>query len=389
MKIGIPKEIKNHEYRVGATPAMVRAFVEAGHQVMVETHAGSRIGFADEMYAQAGAKIAQTPADIYRNEMIIKVKEPQDSEFPLLREDQILFCYLHLAPDPIQTEQLLKSKCVGIAYETVTDNQGRLPLLVPMSEIAGRIAIQVGATTLQLNNGGKGLLLGGVPGVFPARVVVIGGGVVGTEAARMAMGLGASVTIIDKDLNRLRTLDAHFGPNLKTLYSTSQNIEEAVKLADLVIGAVLIPGKTAPKLVTEKMISQMSPGSVIVDVAIDQGGCVETARPTTHDDPTYEVHGVIHYCVTNMPGACARTSTQALTNATMDYALAIANKGYKKALMDNPGLRNGLNVYHGLVTNESVAHDLDYEYTPPERALERVPMAMAHKCCGGKIGCAS
>jgi alanine dehydrogenase len=382
MKIGIPKEIKNHEYRVGATPSMVRALVEAGHQVSVQTEAGSQIGFTNDMYVQSGAKIVPTAADVYMNQMIIKVKEPQESEFPLLKEDQILFCYLHLAPDPIQTKHLIDSKCVAIAYETVTDAQGRLPLLVPMSEIAGRIAIQVGATTLQLNHGGKGLLLGGVPGVPPARVVVIGGGVVGTEAARMAMGLGASVTIIDKDLNRLRQLDALYGPHLKTLYSTSANVEEAVKLADLVIGAVLIPGKTAPKLVTEKMVKSMSPGSVIVDVAIDQGGCVETARPTTHAHPTYEVHGVVHYCVTNMPGACARTSTQALTNATMDYALAIANKGYRRALMENPGLRNGLNVFHGHVTNESVAHDLGYAYVSPERAFDQMP-----SCCTPKMSC--
>lgn len=381
MRIGIPKEIKNHEYRVGATPSMVRALVEAGHQVFVQTHAGSQIGYTNEMYVQAGAQIVASAADVYMNEMIIKVKEPQESEYPLLKEDQILFCYLHLAPDPVQTKHLVESKCVAIAYETVTDAQGRLPLLVPMSEIAGRLAIQVGATTLQLNNGGKGLLLGGVPGVFPARVVVIGGGVVGTEAARMAMGLGASVTIIDKDLNRLRQLDALFGPHLKTLYSTSMNIEEAVKLADLVIGAVLIPGKTAPRLVTEKMVKSMSPGSVIVDVAIDQGGCVETARPTTHANPTYEKHGVIHYCVTNMPGACARTSTQALTNATMDYALAIANKGYRRALMENPGLRNGLNVFHGHVTNESVAHDLGYAYVSPERAFDQMPSCSLQMSC--------
>lgn len=369
MKIGIPKEIKNHEYRVGATPAMVRAFVEAGHSVEVQANAGTKIGYLDEMYLAAGGRIVQTAAEIYANDMIIKVKEPQDSEFPLMKEGQILFCYLHLAPDPIQTQHLIEQKVVAIAYETVTDPQGRLPLLVPMSEIAGRIAIQVGATTLQLNHGGKGLLLGGVPGVAPANVVVIGGGVVGTESARMAMGLGANVTIFDKDLNRLRMLDALFGPNLKTLYSTSSTIEETVANADLVVGAVLIPGKTAPKLLTRKMIQKMSPGSVIVDVAIDQGGCTETSKPTTHGDPTYVVDGVVHYCVTNMPGACARTSTQALTNATMDYALMIANKGYRQALKDNVGLRNGLNVCRGKVTNESVATDLGYEYTSPESML--------------------
>lgn len=375
MKIGIPKEIKNNEYRVGATPAMVRLLVENGHQVVVETNAGKKIDFPDEDYAKAGAKIVGSAKDVYQADMIIKVKEPQESEFELMHEGQILFTYLHLAPDPVQTKHLLQKKVVGIAYETVTDAMGRLPLLIPMSEIAGRISIQVGATCLQLNNGGKGLLLGGVPGVFPARVVIIGGGIVGTEAARMAMGLGAHVTIVDKDLNRLRHLDAIFGPNLKTLYSSSLAIEEAVSRADLVVGAVLVPGKLAPKLVTRKMIQQMAPGSVVVDVAIDQGGCFETATPTTHANPTYVVDGVVHYCVTNMPGACARTSTLALTNATMDYALTIANKGYRKALLDHPGLRNGLNVSFGKVTNEAVATDLGYEYIAPEDALNNAVTA--------------
>lgn len=369
MLIGIPKEVKNHEYRVGATPGMVKSFTEAGHEVRVQSLAGHKIGFSDEMYAVAGAKIVKTAEEIYACEMVIKVKEPLESEYGLLREGLILFCYLHLAPDPVQTKQLVNSKVIAIAYETVTDNQGRLPLLIPMSEMAGRIAIQVGATYLQLNNGGKGLLLGGVPGVSPANVTVIGGGVVGTEAARMAMGLGANVTIIDKDLNRLRALDALFGPHLKTLYSTSYTIEESVASADLVIGSVLIPGKTAPKLVTRSMVKKMAAGSVIVDVAIDQGGCCETARPTSHEDPTYLIDGVIHYCVTNMPGACARTSTLALTNATMQYALLIANKGYKRALMENVGLRDGLNVCNGYVTNEHVAADLGYQYVSPEKLL--------------------
>ena len=369
MIIGIPKEIKNHEYRVGATPAMVRTFAESGHSVIVQTQAGTKIGFTDEMYKAAGAKIASTAVEVYNSEMIIKVKELQDSEFPLLHEGQILFCYLHLAPDPHQTKQLIEKKVVAIAYETVTDAQGKLPLLIPMSEIAGRIAIQVGATYLQLNHGGKGLLIGGVPGVLPANVVVIGGGALGMESARIAMGFGANVTIIDKDLNRLRALDALFAPNLKTLYSSSAAIENAVSTADLVVGAVLIPGKTAPKLVTHKMIQRMSPGSVIVDAAIDQGGCVETAKPTTHADPTYIVDGIIHYCVTNMPGACALTATLALTNATMDYALLIANKGYKAALKTNLGLRNGLNVCHGQVTNQHVAHDLGYPYVDPSEFL--------------------
>lgn len=369
MIIGVPKEIKNHEYRVGATPSMVRLLVEAGHQILVQTHAGDKIGYNDGMFAAAGAKIVQSAEDVYTAEMIIKVKEPQALEFPLLKEGQILFCYLHLAPDPIQTKHLIDRKVVAIAYETVLDGQGRLPLLVPMSEIAGRIAIQVGATSLQLNHGGRGVLLGGVPGVPPARVVVIGGGVVGTEAARMALGLGADVTILDRDLTRLRALDALFGPGLKTLYSSPLAIEESVARADLVIGAVLIPGKTAPRLITRQMIQKMAPGSVIVDVAIDQGGCTETSKPTTHGDPTYVVDGVLHYCVTNMPGACARTSTQALTNATSDYALMIANKGWKKALLDHAGLRHGLNVCYGHVTNESVAHDLGYSYIPAESLL--------------------
>jgi alanine dehydrogenase len=369
MIIGIPKEIKNHEYRVGATPSLVRLLVEAGHEVCVQSHAGDKIGYTDNMFAMAGAKIVQTPEEVYECEMVVKVKEPLSSEYPLLKEGQILFCYLHLAPDPVQTQQLIDSKVVGIAYETVTDAQGRLPLLVPMSEIAGRIAIQVGAISLQLNKGGKGVLLGGVPGVVPARVVVIGGGVVGTEAARMAVGLGADVTILDKDLSRLRMLDALFGPKLKTLYSSPLTIEESVARADLVIGAVLIPGKVAPKLITREMIKKMTPGSVIVDVAIDQGGCLETSKPTTHGEPTYLVDGVVHYCVTNMPGACARTATQALTNATGEYALMIANKGWKKALLDHAGLKNGLNVCYGHITNESVAHDLGYSYVPAERLL--------------------
>lgn len=372
MIIGIPKEIKNHEYRVGATPAMVRTLVEAGHTMLVQQNAGHEIGFTDEMFAAAGAKIVASPVEVYKAEMIIKVKELQESEFPLLRPGQILFCYLHLAPDPIQTKHLVESGVVGIAYETVIDKQGKLPLLTPMSEIAGRIVIQVGATSLQLNNGGKGLLLGGVPGVAPARVVVLGGGVLGTEAARMAMGLGADVTIIDKDLNRLRALDALFGPHLKTLYSTSLAIEEAVCHADLVVGAVLIPGKTAPKLITKKMVAKMTPGSVICDAAIDQGGCSETSRPTTHANPTYLVNDVVHYCVTNMPGACARTATLALTNATLDSALKIANKGYKKALLEDPFLCQGLNVCFGKVTNESVAADLNYTYVPAEEALRTI-----------------
>lgn len=369
MIIGIPKEIKNHEYRVGATPDLVAILKASGHVVLVESGAGDAIGFDDTRYLNAGAKIVRTPAEVYAAEMIVKVKEPQESEYPLLRKGQILFCYLHLAPDPVQTKHLLEAGVVGIAYETVVDMQGRLPLLIPMSEIAGRIAVQVGATSLQLNHGGKGILLGGVPGVLPAKVAVIGGGVVGTEAARMALGLGAEVTIIDRDLSRLRILDAIFGPRLKTLYSSPGNIEACVVESDLVVGSILIPGKTAPKLITREMIGKMNKGSVLVDVAIDQGGCAETSKPTTHDSPTYLCDGVIHYCVTNMPGACAGTSTRALTNAIGDYALMLANKGWKRALRENSGLRHGLNVCEGQVTNEHVAHDLGYAYVSPDSFL--------------------
>lgn len=371
MIIGIPKEIKNHEYRVGATPAMVRTFIENGHKVIVQKDAGDKIGFSDDMFKHAGAMIVNTPAEVFaKSDMIIKVKELQESEFPLLRKEQILFCYLHLAPDPVQTQHLIESQCVAIAYETVTNAQGQLPLLTPMSEIAGRIAIQAGATALQMSNGGKGLLLGGVAGVAPANVVVIGGGVSGTESARMAMGLGADVTIIDKNIQRLRALDALYGPHLKTLYSTSDSIEQAVVNADLVVGAVLIPGKRAPKLLTRDLVRKMSHGSVIVDISIDQGGCSETSHPTTHANPLYVEEGVVHYCVTNMPGACARTATMALTNATMDFALALANKGYKKALAEDPYLRKGLNVCLGHVAYEAVAQDLGYEYVKPESLLE-------------------
>ncbi|MFT5317302.1 MAG: alanine dehydrogenase [Chlamydiales bacterium] len=370
MLIGVPKEIKDQEYRVGATPEMVRTFVEAGHIVKVQSSAGKRIGFFDEMYADAGASIVERPEQVYDSEMIIKVKEPQASEYPLLKEGQILFCYLHLAPDPVQTENLLKSKCVGIAFETVTDASGRnLPLLIPMSEIAGRISIQAGATALQMAYGGKGILMGGVPGVPPAKVVILGGGVAGTQAARVALGLGAHVTILDIDLPRLRQLDSMYGPALTTIYSTTSSIEEYVLQADLLVGAVLIPGKKAPSLVSKEMIKAMSPGSVVVDVAIDQGGCIETSRPTTHTNPTYIVDDVVHYCVANMPGACARSSTEALGHATQSYALKIANLGYNKALRNEPGLRAGLNVWFGEVTNENVAVDLNYEFRCPETVL--------------------
>ena len=371
MIIGIPKEIKNHEYRVGATPDMVKVLTSHGHRICVQSGAAARIGFSDEMYKEAGAEIVKTPADVYRAEMIIKVKEPQKEEFPLLYEGQILFCYLHLAPDPEQTKQLLQRKVIGIAYETITDKYGQLPLLIPMSEIAGRISIQAGATALQMTNGGKGVLLGGVPGVVPGKVVVIGGGIVGTHAAAMAIGLGADVVILDNNLHRIRELNDLFGASITTLYSTPASLEKVVREADLVIGAVLVPGKKTPMLVTKKMVASMAPGSVIVDPAIDQGGCFETSRPTTHSNPTYVVDGVVHYCVTNMPGACGRTATLALTNATLPYAIKIASRGHephllKALLLEDPGLKLGLNVYLGKVTYLPVAQDLGYEYVPPE-----------------------
>lgn len=369
IKIGIPKEIKNHEYRVGATPSMVRALHRAGHDVVVQSKAGVKIGYTDDMYKDAGAKIVTTAKEAFDVDLVVKVKEPQASEYSLLREGQVLFTFLHLAPDPEQTKALVDNKVVAIAYETVTDHEGKLPLLTPMSEIAGRIAIQAGAASLQIVNGGKGLLLGGVPGVLPARVVVIGGGVVGTESLRMALGLGADVIVLDSNIARLKALDALYGPRLKTLYSSAGAIEEQVIQADLVIGAVLVPGKLAPKLVTHDTIKKMSPGSVVVDVAIDQGGCFETSKATSHSDPTYILDGVVHYCVPNMPGACSRTATQALTNATLNYVLKIANLGYKRALREDKGLRNGLNVYLGKVTHPEVAADLSYPYHPAEEVL--------------------
>ena len=363
--IGIPKEIKNMEFRIGATPTMIMGFVDAGHSVLVEKDAGERIGYTNEMYEKVGAKIVSTPKQVYEADLIIKVKEPQDSEFPLMHEGQVLFCYLHLAPDAKQTRQLLERKVVAIAYETVIDSHGKLPLLTPMSEIAGRVSIQAGAYALQMANGGRGVLLGGVPGVYSGEVVIIGGGIVGTNAAQMAIGLGADVTILDRDLNRLRELDMHYRGRLKTLYSTPQIVSKLLKHADLVVGAVLIPGKKAPSLVTRSMLSHMRKGSVLVDVSIDQGGCFETSKPTTHSNPTYIVDGIVHYCVANMPGACARSSTQALTNATYSYAIRIANQGYKKALKEDPLFLKGMNIFHGKVTNKCVAQDLGYEYVEP------------------------
>ena len=368
MKIGIPKEIKNHEYRVGMTPAGVALLCERGHEVFVENNAGHRLGFSNEQYQHSGARIVETAKEVYLNEMVVKVKEPQNSEFPLMHSGQMLFCYLHLAPDPDQTRELLARDVIAIAYETVTERD-KLPLLVPMSEVAGRLSVQAGANALQMASGGNGVLLGGVPGVKPARVVVLGGGVVGTQASRMALGLGADVTILDNNLTRLRELDDLYGPVLKTCYADPVSLEEQVTSADLVIGAVLIAGKHAPRLITRDMVRKMKPGSVLVDVAIDQGGCAETSRATTHSDPTYIVDDVVHYCVANMPGACARTSTSALTNATLPYVLLLAEKGCKKALLDNPGFARGLNIYHGRVTNRSVADDLKYPYIPAIEVL--------------------
>jgi alanine dehydrogenase len=371
MLIGTPKEIKVHEYRVGLTPAGVRELSAHGHEVLIEKGAGAGIGLTDAVYKAAGAKLVSKASEIFeRAEMIIKVKEPQPVECKMLRDGQLLFTYLHLAPDPKQTQALMKSGCIAIAYETVTDSKGGLPLLAPMSEVAGRMSIQAGAHAMEKAQGGNGVLLGGVPGVTPAEVVVIGGGVVGYNAARVAVGMGANVTILDRSLPRLNTLDTVFNGRLNTLYSTVDALEHAVSRADLVIGAVLVPGAAAPKLVTRAMLKLMKPGTVIVDVAIDQGGCFETSKPTTHQDPTYVVDGIVHYCVANMPGGVARTSTFALTNATLPFALALADKGYKKALLDDAHLREGLNVHHGKITYKAVADALAHEYQPAQEVLK-------------------
>src|SRR5665213_2147247 len=370
MLIGVPKEIKTHEYRVGLVPGSVRELVHHGHKVVVESGAGAAIGFDDRAYEAAGAGILARAADVFAvAELIVKVKEPQPDEVRALREDQVLFTYLHLAADPAQTEGLLRSGAVAIAYETVTDNRGGLPLLAPMSEVAGRMAIQVGAHCLEKEQGGTGILLGGVPGVPAAKVVILGGGVAGTNAARMAMGVEAYVTVIDKSLPRLYELDMQFGAQLHTLFSTVENIEREVQAADLVIGAVLVPGAAAPKLVGRELVRAMRPGSVIVDIAIDQGGCFETSRPTTHASPTYVEEGVVHYCVTNMPGAVARTSTFAPTNATLPFVIALATKGWRGALRDDPHLCDGLNVHAGQVTYAAVARDLGFSYVPAETLL--------------------
>lgn len=370
MLVGVPKEIKNHEYRVGLVPSSVHELVAHGHKVTVETNAGTGIGISDEDYAGAGATIASTATEIFASaDMIIKVKEPQAVERAMLREDQILFTYLHLAPDLEQTQDLIASKAICIAYETVTDRNGALPLLAPMSEVAGRMSVQAGASCLEKANGGRGMLLGGVPGVAPAEVVILGGGIVGSNAALIAVGMGASVTVVDRSLDAMRRLVAQFGTRIKTAYSTGETIEELVATADLVIGGVLIPGAAAPKLVSAEMVKTMKPGAVVVDVAIDQGGCFETSHATTHAEPTYMVGDVVHYCVANMPGAVARTSTFALNNVTLPFALALADKGADAAMKADPHLLEGLNVHKGRVTVQAVAEAHGVEYVAAEDCL--------------------
>lgn len=365
MLIGVPKEIKLHEYRVGLTPSSVREMIVHGHQVLVQKNAGLKIDLGNEKYQAMGAEIVETAAEIYaRAEMIVKVKEPQKSEVVMLKKGQILFTYLHLAASPVLAKGLIDSGCIGIAYETVTDTFGGLPLLAPMSEVAGRMSIQAGAHALEMIQGGRGMLLGGVPGVSSANVVIIGGGVVGTNAARMAMGMEAHVTVLDKSIHRLQELDFQFGSKLNTVFATVHAIEQNVSKADLVVGAVLVPGAAAPRLVSREMVGEMRRGSVLVDVAIDQGGCAETSRPTTLADPIYTVDGVVHYCVTNMPGAVARTSTLALNNVTLPFIQSLADKGYKQALVDDPHLLDGINVYRGKLTNEAVANEIGISYFP-------------------------
>jgi alanine dehydrogenase len=373
MRVGVPSEIKVHEYRVGLTPGTVREYVAHGHQVVVQSGAGAGIMASDDAYRAAGAEIAATAAEIFAGcDMIVKVKEPQPSEWVQLRRGQLLFTYLHLAPDPEQAKGLIASGCTAIAYETVTDDRGTLPLLAPMSEVAGRLAIEAAGQAMRRSEGGAGILLGGVPGVPAGRVTVLGGGVVGTHAARMAVGLGAEVTIVDRSIPRLRQLDEMFNGRVRTRYSTLETIEHEVSIADAVIGAVLIPGASAPRLVTRKMLKHMKPGSVLVDVAIDQGGCFETSRPTTHADPTYVVDGIIHYCVANMPGAVPQTSAAALNNATLPYGLALANKGVaalESITETGRGLLAGLNVHEGKLTSQAVAESLNLEFVAPATAL--------------------
>ncbi len=370
MLLGVPKETKNHEYRVGLTPESVMELVARGHSVIVETMAGAGIGSDDRQYELAGAEIASSARDVFgRAEMIVKVKEPQAEERAMLQEGQVLYTYLHLAPDDEQTRDLVASGAVCIAYETVTDANGDLPLLKPMSQVAGRMSVQAGAAALENARGGRGVLLGGVPGVAPGKVVIVGGGVVGFNAAQMAVGMHADVTILDRNPNVLERLESHFGGAAKVIYSTRSVLDRLVSDADLVIGAVLIPGAAAPKVITRTMLAKMQPGSVIVDVAIDQGGCFETSKATTHSDPTYVVDDVVHYCVANMPGAVARTSTYALNNVTLQYALAIADKGWKRALADDPHLKCGLNIANRSVTYKAVAESHGYQHKAADELL--------------------
>jgi alanine dehydrogenase len=371
MKIGVPKEIKNHEYRVGMVPTSVKEVTGHGHEVYVQTGAGLGIGMDDEDYRKAGAQILPDAKSVFdATEMIVKVKEPQAVERAMLRDDQTLFTYLHLAPDPDQCRELVESGATCIAYETVTDDHGGLPLLAPMSEVAGRLSIQAGASCLEKAHGGSGVLLGGVPGVEPGKVLVIGGGVVGFNATQMAVGLGARVVVLDRSAEVMRFLDATFESRIETVFSTAGAIDRHIKNADLVVGGVLIPGASAPKLVTREHLSTMRKGSVLADVAIDQGGCFETSKATTHAEPTYIVDGIVHYCVANMPGAVPRTSTFALNNVTLPFIMALANKGSKQAMLDDPHLLEGLNVHRGMVTYDDVARDLGYDYVPASEALK-------------------
>ncbi len=373
MRIGVPKEIKNHEYRVGLTPQSVAELTALGHQVWVESLAGAAIGFGDADYQAAGAQIALDAAQVFDEaQLIVKVKEPLTAERARLRPEHTLFTYLHLAPDRPQTDELMASGATCIAYETVTDNHGRLPLLAPMSEVAGRMSIQAGASCLEKARGGRGVLLGGVPGVAPGKVVILGGGVVGSHALAMAVGLGADVTVLDKSVDALRRLDNQYASRITTLYSTRAALREQILAADLVIGGVLIPGAAAPKLISAEMVRQMLPGSVLVDVAIDQGGCAETSKATTHADPTYVVDGVVHYCVANMPGAVARTSTLALNNATLSFVIALAEKGTRRALEEDPHLCNGLNVARGMITCASVAEAHGLPFRSATSVLEHL-----------------
>jgi len=371
MLVGIPKEIKNHEYRCAITPASVQEFLLQGHQVLVQSNAGLEIGFSDQQYQQSGAIITSSAQEIYhKSELIFKVKEPQQIECEMLKKDQIIFSYLHLAAEPELTKMLLKSNSIAIAFETVVASDGSLPLLSPMSEIAGKLAVQAGAKCLEKAQGGRGILLGGVPGVGCGKVLIIGGGVAGTNAAKIAIGMGADVVIVDKSLARLRYLADIFGNNITTLYASQENIAKNILDSDLVIGAVLVAGASAPKLVSFDLVKKMKKGAVLVDISIDQGGCFETSKPTSHSNPTYEVEGVIHYCVTNMPGAVARSSTKALENATLPFALEIANKGYLKAIQENKNLACGVNVLNGKITHQAVADSLGYEYFNLNKILQ-------------------